>query len=245
MLTIYANDELFKTISLYSNQKSVIVNKLKEFIAHKIKYPVNGYVPKQIPGYGSSDRKFIPGGHFDQAVNGIAHAHLTHNISIVYLIEGDKLHLYGVYTHDAIGTGNPPNIPRQKSAAARWSNMSFDAPLDTRLLDEPAPAAEPAIVKPDKPVKPKVDYTPKPKTQPAAKPAEDATAALAKKVDAFWPQRALFDKLSRAESKAEAVNIISQEAQYISAIKQRGQKIYPNVMDYFKGLGELYDRYSR
>lgn len=244
MLTPVANEELFKTISKYTNQKKLLVKRLKEFILHKMKYPANGSIPGQYPGFGSSDKKFKSGGNFGKETKGIAHAHLTDNISITYLVDGDKLNLYGVYTHDSIGTGQPPNMNRQQQMAAQWSNMTFDQPVDLGQLDDPEEPNKPEVKK----TAAKVDYTAKPKqppAPPAAKPAVNPTVELTKKVDAYWPQRGLLNKLSRAQSKEEALNIISQEAQYIAAIRQRGQKIYPNVMDYFKGLEALVARYTK
>lgn len=247
MLTPYINTrELARTLNLYSNQKSLLVDKLKEFVNHKIQYPYNGGISNEKPGFGGSDKKFRADGNFGTRIRNVAHAHLTDDISVAYLVDGDQLNIYGVYTHDALGTGQPANINRQKQVATRWSNLDLDAPFT---------AAEPDIEKKEKvpltkaPAGAKPDFTPKAKVaQPSAKSAQPATnpiVALAQKVDSYWPQRGLLNKLSGAQTKQQAVSIISSEAQNIMSLKQRGAKLYPNQMDYFKGLDALYQHYSK
>lgn len=75
--------------------------------------------------FGASDKPFRSGGHFDNVVPGLAHAHITPDISIVYKVVGNQIYLYGFFTHDDLGTGQPANINRQKSAAQRLANQTF------------------------------------------------------------------------------------------------------------------------
>jgi mRNA-degrading endonuclease YafQ of YafQ-DinJ toxin-antitoxin module len=74
--------------------------------------------------FGSSDKPFISDGHF----SGLNHAHLTHNISLVY--RWDKLSrqikLYGFYTHDDLGTGSPPNFRKQSTVGPRLKGQVFE-----------------------------------------------------------------------------------------------------------------------
>jgi hypothetical protein len=244
MLNPYINTrELARTLNLYSNQKSLLVDKLKEFVNHKMQHPYNGGISNEKPGFGGSDKKFRSDGNFGTRIRNVAHAHLTDDISVAYLIDGDRLNIYGVYTHDALGTGQPANINRQKQVATRWSNLDLDAPFtaaetDVEKKDKASPTKAPAGAKPD--------FTPKAKVaQQAAQPAANPVVALAKQVDAHWPQRGLLNKLSGAQTKQQAVSIISSEAQNIMGLKQRGAKLYPNQMDYFKGLDALYQHYSK
>jgi hypothetical protein len=243
MLTPYVTDELFNTLSRYSNQKKRLIERLKEFILHKQQYPCNGGVPGQCPGFGSTDKKFKSSGNFGKEIRGVAHAHLTDDISIAYLVDGDNLNLYGVYSHDAMGTGQPANINRQQQIADQWAKMSFSQPLDANALGEPKkdvsePKAKPAGTKPD--------FTPKAKVAPqAAKPADNSVVALAQKVDAHWPQRGLLNKLAGSQTKQQAVAILNNEAQNIANLRDRGAKLYPNQMDYFKGLASLYAHYEK
>jgi hypothetical protein len=85
-----------------------------------------------IAPFGASDKLFKPSGNFGSAVKGIAHAHLTHDISICYKVSGSNpavIRLYGVFTHDELGTGSPANDRKQKSVAKKMSNQQFaDAP---------------------------------------------------------------------------------------------------------------------
>lgn len=243
MLTPYVTDELFNTLSRYSNQKKRLIERLKEFILHKQKYPCNGGVPGQCPGFGSTDKKFKSSGNFGKEIRGVAHAHLTDDISIAYLVDGDNLNLYGVYSHDAMGTGQPANINRQQQIADQWAKMSFSQPLDANALGEPKKdVAEPKV----KAAGTKPDFTPKAKVAPqTAQPAVNPIVALAKQVDAHWPQRGLLNKMANARDKQQAIVIINQEAQNIMGLKQRGARLYPNQVDYLKGLEALYNHYAK
>lgn len=243
MITPVASEELFNTISKYSNQKKLIVKRLKEFILHKLKYPTNGSIPGQFPGFGSSDKKFKTTGNFGRETRGIAHAHLTHNISIVYLVDDDKLNLYGVYTHDAIGTGNPPDINRQQQVSVQWSNMSMGQTIDPASLDD-GDSEEPKKDLDKKPAA-KVNYAPKAKPV-APQPAKtvDPKLSLAQKIDKEYTTRGLYDRLARAQNKNEALAILNGEIRYLEGIARRGQTVYPNVMRYAKGVQDLFKLYT-
>jgi hypothetical protein len=78
--------------------------------------------------FGASDKPFKSGVTFTNEVPGIAHAHLTQDISIVYRIHSNNpkyLDLYGLFKHDELGTGQPHNTNRQKSMARRFANQEF------------------------------------------------------------------------------------------------------------------------
>jgi len=75
--------------------------------------------------FGSSDTSFISAGNLAKAVSGLRHAHITQDVSIVYKIAGNQIYLYGFYTHDELGTGNPASVPRQKSIAGRFAKTQF------------------------------------------------------------------------------------------------------------------------
>lgn len=75
--------------------------------------------------FGSSDKPFTPKGNFANAVPGLKHAHLTFDLSIVYKVVGTQIFLYGFFTHDDLGTGQPPNINKQKSNAVKFANQGF------------------------------------------------------------------------------------------------------------------------
>ena len=109
------DSELAKTLDKFSGQKDTLKKELIKFINFKNQYPFNGSLPGKIPGFGDSDKKFRSGGKFDQQLPNLSHAHLTHNLSLVYFLdrETQTLRLYGIYSHDDLGTGNPPNTNRQ------------------------------------------------------------------------------------------------------------------------------------
>jgi len=245
MVTAYINKrELADTINQYSNQKDVLIQKLKDFTNHKLQYPSNGGgTAGQNSGFGSSDKKFRTDGNFGISVRNISHAHLTDNISVTYLVDGDRLNIYGVYTHDAIGTGQPANVNRQKQIATRWSNMKFDAPFAPDEMSSPKKEKPLAA----KPTSGKPDFTPKPKAAqtPAKSTPTVDIAKLAQQVDSLWTQRNLFNKLKDAPDRAAAMAIINHEAQNIAGLRDRGTRLYPNQVEYFKGLSSLYDYYNK
>lgn len=99
---------------------------LKEFLAFKRAHPL-------LP-FGAKDRPFK-----HEPLKGIYHAGLTFDASILYTIEGSNpniITLYGVFSHDEIGTGQPRNPNRQKQLFKRIKNTGGVAPLTP--LDEKA-----------------------------------------------------------------------------------------------------------
>lgn len=77
--------------------------------------------------FGKSDKPFINAGIIQGSIPNetLLHAHLTHDISVVYSLTGKDpriMKLYGVFTHDDMGTGQPMNLKKQKSFSARLSN---------------------------------------------------------------------------------------------------------------------------
>ena len=74
--------------------------------------------------FGSSDKPFKSKGSFGILVPGIRHAHITYDISIVYLVQNNTIILYGFFTHDELGTGTPPKINIQKSMAIKFKTLT-------------------------------------------------------------------------------------------------------------------------
>jgi mRNA-degrading endonuclease YafQ of YafQ-DinJ toxin-antitoxin module len=74
--------------------------------------------------YGSSDKPFRGDGHF----SGLSHAHLTHDISLVYRYDrsSNQFKLYGFFKHDDLGTGTPPNLRKQSSVGSRLTTQVFE-----------------------------------------------------------------------------------------------------------------------
>lgn len=254
-LKVLAGKELKKTYRKYSSQ-SVVYEKLMDFLKFKSQNPCNGNIPGQCPGY-NNDKRFASDGKFSKNIRGISHAHLTHNLSIVYLIHGEYINLYGIYAHDDIGTGNPANKNRQDQAAKRWEQIQFDTEFDPAMLKPKTDddAAEPEVVpEPELEVEPevtsepevepkaaKVDYTPKVKrTLPS-----DSKLEFAKTVDSLWPQRNLFFRISSAASRSQLEDVLQQEAKYLINLQRGKPRYQPNQVEYIKKFQELYSRYTR
>lgn len=101
---------------------SRLVSRFEDFLTSKKNNPLQPF--------GASDRPFLSAGFIRNAVSNetLLHAHLTHDVSVVYSISGKDpkvLKLYGLLTHDEMGTGQPPNIKKQKQTALRLANTSF------------------------------------------------------------------------------------------------------------------------
>jgi hypothetical protein len=214
-----------------------IRDRLTAFIEWKQRNPFNGAQPAS-PGFGDNDKKFKSTGNFGIRIANISHAHLTHNLSIIYRIENNALSLYGIYTHDELGVGNPPNIQRQQQIATRWSNMKLDSG-DSSALTAKAKQDLPAGTKQST-----VDYTPKPKqpiVKSAPKPPEvNQLAQIAKQTDSLWPQRNFYNLMQNAKSKVDQLAVLNGEAKYLHILKQK-HRLFPNQEAYAKGLQALYN----
>ena len=98
----------------------VVAQKFAEFKASKAHNPIQKFGAKDYP---------IPQGRpLSRDVPGLQHAHLTHDLSLFYSVEGrnpTKIKLYGIFGHDEAGTGQPANVNRQKSTAKQMGNQPF------------------------------------------------------------------------------------------------------------------------
>lgn len=108
---------MFKTCKIFQKtfEKSSqqVKTKFKDFINQKSDDPMKPF--------GSSDYGFRNDGHF----RGLKHAKLTFDVSIVYRIESNICYLYGVFSHDELGTGQPANISKQKSMGTKLAGQEF------------------------------------------------------------------------------------------------------------------------
>lgn len=85
--------------------------------------------------WGSSDKHFKSQGVFTKLVPGIKHAHLAHDVNLVYLVRGNIVYLFGLFTHDELGTGTPPNPRRQKAMATQFKNATFTEDFSNEIND--------------------------------------------------------------------------------------------------------------
>lgn len=79
--------------------------------------------------FGARDRPFLPTGPLRNAVPNetLVHAHLLHDMNLVYSMQGRNpvvYKLYGFFTHDDLGTGQPANIKKQRQQGMRFSNQT-------------------------------------------------------------------------------------------------------------------------
>lgn len=80
--------------------------------------------------FGSSDKMFNGEANFIKAVPKLRKAHLTHDLSIFYRLSGANptvIELYGVFTHDEAGIGQPAHTGRQKQLGKKLVRQEFDA----------------------------------------------------------------------------------------------------------------------
>jgi len=92
-------------------------DKLKDFLKTKADNPIQSY--------GANDKPMVSGTPFDTILPKARKAHLTHNFSIIYEVSGRNptyIVLDGIFGHDELGFGNPPNPKKSKNVATRLRN---------------------------------------------------------------------------------------------------------------------------
>jgi len=87
--------------------------KFKEFVNWKKDHPTEKF--------GSSDYPFTGSGNF----SGFWHAKLSFDVSVIYKVEKNIVYLYGVFSHDESGTGQPANKNKQVSLRAKLDHQEF------------------------------------------------------------------------------------------------------------------------
>ena len=107
-----------------------LAEKLNDRLASRLSDFINSKTNNPLQQFGSSDKPFTSRGIFANTIPNetLLHAHLTHDVSIIYSLSGKDpkiLKLYGLFTHDEMGTGQPANIKKQKQTASRISNTGF------------------------------------------------------------------------------------------------------------------------
>lgn len=122
MTTKFRYCELFKT-TLKSHPG--VIEAFKKFVQLKSADPM--------AQYGAKDRHFSGEGNLP----GYIHAGLTNDISLIYKRSGKNptiIDLYAVLSHDELGTGQPPNMKRQKSNSKQFGNQELvDMPTSPEL----------------------------------------------------------------------------------------------------------------
>lgn len=194
--------------------------------------------------FGASDKPYNPRGQFAKLVPKLRHAHLTHDLSIAYTVEGSApavIKLYGVFSHDEQGTGNPPNVKRQQSLATQMANQRFGS---EEMLDpgstRPTTITQPSAAAPA----PRPDYTPR--ARPDVKPAPQLNPStdLAQRADQQWSERRFLEQWRDAQDRNAKLALLNRELVYLGNIKQR-HKLYPNQVDYATTLITLYNNLTK
>ena len=113
------NETLADKTKTYPDLKSVV----DAFVKSKTENP--------LAAFGKSDKRFSGNGNLIGYVPKLAHAHLYHDLSIFYTLDGMNprvLRLYGLFSHDDSGTGTPANIKRQHNLGKRLAQQTFPEP---------------------------------------------------------------------------------------------------------------------
>lgn len=116
---------VFRTCSLYDQTEAQYLannpelkKSLAEFIKTKSQNP--------LASYGKRDYPFVGAGH----LKGFVHAHLTHDLSIVYTVNGRDPHvisLYMIASHADLGTSKgQSNIKKQSQVSKKLAQQQFN-----------------------------------------------------------------------------------------------------------------------
>lgn len=108
--------------------RATAADKLTPAVNKKFLEFLNTKKENKMAPYGASDKACASAGHFHRMIPGIRHAHLTHDLSIFYSLHGSNptiIRLYGFFTHDESGTGQPPGIRVQQSLSKKFQSQDF------------------------------------------------------------------------------------------------------------------------
>lgn len=210
-----------------SENNASLRNKLEQFVKIKSQDPT--------ASFGASDKPFKSGGFFTNAIPKLRHAHLTHDLSLVYAMEGGTdpvIRLYGVFSHDDLGTGNPPNKNRQRNMSAQFAGQTFATQLgQSTKSSQPSTQQKTGADRPD--------YTPKPSLAPAPNKTTVVLNQSVAAADRAWPQRNLARQFDAAVSKVDKLAVLNRELAYLEAIVKR-HRLYPNQAQYAKQVIDLF-----
>lgn len=209
-----------------------IAQKVQDFKKFKSENPLQAF--------GTRDKPFMGNQIYGTTIPDLRHAHFNLDLMIVYTIRGRnpiEFDLYGIFSHDELGIGQPANVRKQRSMSSRMANQQFGS-KDTEEL----PATTATGNKFTQGKGGKVDYSPKPKAPTPAQAAQekirDPFFGFVKMVDEVWPDRNLFRQMQATRDIYERIQLINKEAQYLMLVKQKN-RLYPNQLEYLKGLEGL------
>lgn len=220
-----------ETFAAKTQSNPALKSKVEQFLQ------VKGQDPNQ--QFGANDKPFRSNGIFANAVPKIRHAHLTHDLSMVYTVEGGAdpvIRLYGIFSHDDMGTGQPQNLNRQRGVASQFAGQSFS---DQTQIVPKTPAVKKSV--PAKIAGARPDFTPRARAD--VTPAVSPLVQAAKSADALWTQRRFGDRIEQAQSRADQLAVVNDELRYLQLIAQRN-RLYPNQQQYAQKLMQIYNMLS-
>lgn len=122
---IFVSKLFLQSLANFRGNENVIVA-LQQFLAFKRANPLQPFGSKDYP--------------FKGGLKAYSHAGLNFDAQVVYTISGRDPHvirLYGVFTHDQLGTGNPARMNLQQKAAKTFDNTKEFQPYEK--IDESSP----------------------------------------------------------------------------------------------------------
>jgi mRNA-degrading endonuclease YafQ of YafQ-DinJ toxin-antitoxin module len=119
MSVVFRTSKLYnETEANYLSTNPEVKRALREFVKIKSQNP--------LASYGKRDYPFTGKGH----LKGLMHAHLTHDLSIIYTVSGRDPHvisLYMVASHSDLGTSKgQPNTKKQAQIGKKLSQQEFN-----------------------------------------------------------------------------------------------------------------------
>ena len=109
--------EYFRTYDLRIAKQATLQRSLREFMEIKRADP-RAQVSKDDGPFTAKDK-------YNDYIPGLRKCKITYDISLVYLIVGDQIQLYGFYTHDELGTTG--RIRQQEIMAKKFQRFTFES----------------------------------------------------------------------------------------------------------------------
>ena len=106
-----------QSVDAHAAQLPDLMSKIADFIKAKQENPNKPF--------GTHDYFMLPDGIYGRSIPKIRHAHIYHNVIIMYTLTQNQLKLFGTWTHKELGISTPANFKLQKQKAKELSNLRF------------------------------------------------------------------------------------------------------------------------
>ena len=119
------SETLFKKSPLY---KATLLSRVRPYEPIKVKFRQFMQLKRDNPTqqFNKSDSPFTGGGPLSTIIPGLMHAHITQDLSVLYKHEAGVIYLFGFFTHEDLGTGNPGKPNQQKAISRKFANQTFE-----------------------------------------------------------------------------------------------------------------------